>query len=499
MLLKRFYDDGLAQASYLLGCQATGEALVVDPNRDAEQYIEAADAEGLRITHVTETHIHADFVSGSRELAARTGARLYLSAEGGEQWRYAFAEEGAGATLLRDGDAFMVGNLKVEALHTPGHTPEHLSFAVTDTPATDRPMGVFTGDFVFVGDVGRPDLLERAAHFAGTMEAGARTLFRSLQAFKRLPDYLQLWPGHGAGSACGKALGAVPSTTLGYEKIANWGLRIDDEDEFVRAVLEGQPEPPRYFAEMKRINKEGPRLLYRLRRPERLPESRLAPLLRGGALVVDTRPWSEFAVAHVPGTINIPLGRSFTTWAGWLVAYDRDFYIIADDACPQCIDAAMRDLAMIGLDRVAGYFGGSVIGAWASEGRALGRPVPQISALDLAGALRQGRVTVVDVRGAAEWEAGHLPGARNIPLGYLPDRLDELRRDGRPLVVHCRSGSRSAIAASLLRAKGLDRVVNLAGGFVEWEAAGQVVVRGHEADAPILPFARVAHPHAETV
>jgi hydroxyacylglutathione hydrolase len=238
MLLKRFYDPKLAQASYLVGCAATGEALVVDPNRDVDQYVTAADDEGLRISHVTETHIHADFVSGSRELAARTGAKLYLSDEGGPDWRYAFAAAD-GAMLLRDSDSFMVGTVRVEALHTPGHTPEHMTFLITDTATTDRPMGAFTGDFIFVGDVGRPDLLERAAKVAGTMEAGARTLYHSIQRFKGLPDWLQLWPGHGAGSACGKALGAVPSTTLGYERISNWALNAESEDAFVREVLAG--------------------------------------------------------------------------------------------------------------------------------------------------------------------------------------------------------------------------------------------------------------------
>ena len=276
MLLKRIYDTKLAQASYLIGCAATGEAIVVDPNRDIDQYLRAAADEGLTIAVVTETHIHADFVSGSRELVERTGAQLLLSDEGDADWKYAFASA-ASATLLHDGDSFMVGNLKFEVMHTPGHTPEHLTFLVTDTPATDRPMGAITGDFIFVGDVGRPDLLERAAKMQGTMEASARTLFRSLQRFKQFPDHLQIWPGHGAGSACGKALGAVPSSTLGYERFANWGLATTSEDEFVQAVLAGQPEPPKYFAEMKRINKMGPAILggmARALRPRVLPARR---------------------------------------------------------------------------------------------------------------------------------------------------------------------------------------------------------------------------------
>jgi hydroxyacylglutathione hydrolase len=454
MLLKRFYDEKLAQASYLVGCTDTGDALVIDANRDVEQYVRAAEQEGVRITHVTETHIHADFVSGSRELAANAGARLYLSDEGDARWKYAYAAD-AGATLLKDGDSFMVGRVRVDVLHTPGHTPEHVSLMITDTSATDRPMGVFTGDFIFVGDVGRPDLLEKAAKVQGSMEASARTLYRSLQRFRALPDYLQLWPGHGAGSACGKALGAVPSTTLGYEKLANWALAEQSEEEFVAAVLAGQPEPPRYFAEMKRINRDGPSILHGFRRPERLSETRLAALLEQGAVVVDTRPAAEYAAGYIPGTLNIPRNKSFTTWAGWLVPYDRPFYLLVSDTCPGCETEAARDLAMIGLDQVAGFFGSDALETWEAEHHELAT-VPQTSTRELAGALRDGRVAVVDVRGAAEWEAGHLPGVPNIPLGHLAERINELPTD-RPVVVHCQGGGRSSIAASLLRARDDER------------------------------------------
>jgi hydroxyacylglutathione hydrolase len=482
MILKRFYDEKLAQASYLVGCAATGEALVVDPNRDVEPYLRAAQAEGLTLTHVTETHIHADFVSGARELAERTGARLHLSDEGGEEWRYAFAAD-AGAVLLKDGSGFMVGNIRIEALHTPGHTPEHLSFVVTDTAGADRPMGIFTGDFVFVGDVGRPDLLERAARQAGTMEAGARALFRSLERFRSLPDYLQVWPGHGAGSACGKALGAVPQSTVGYEKRFNWGLQARGEAEFVEAVLAGQPEPPRYFAEMKRINREGPRVLGGLPRPPRLEPGELAGLLDAGALVVDTRSPGDFARAHVPGTLNIPLDRSFTTWAGSLVPYDRDFHLLLDASAPGAVEEAARDLAMIGLDRLAGYFGAGTVEAWSGEKRETGS-VARIESAELAERLRAGEVAVLDVRGRAEWEDGHLPGVapeggRNgvlIPLAHLADGLDRVPGD-RPVVVHCQAGGRSPIAASLLQARGFDAVLDYVGGFGEWKAEGYPVER----------------------
>jgi hydroxyacylglutathione hydrolase len=474
MILKRFYDEKLAQASYLIGCAATGDALVVDPNRDADTYVRVAEAEGVEITHITETHIHADFVSGARELAEHTGARLYLSDEGDESWKYGFASQ-YDAVLLKDGDEFKVGNILIQAVHTPGHTPEHLSFLVTDTAGADRPIGILTGDFVFVGDVGRPDLLEKAAKVAGTMDAGARTLFRSIQRFKDLADYLQIWPGHGAGSACGKGLSAIPQSTVGYERMFNWGLLIEDEEEFVEAVLAGQPEPPSYFAEMKRINRDGPRVLGGLRRPQRVAETRLPRLMAEGALVVDTRHAAEYAQAHVPGTINIPLNRSFTTWAGWLIPYDRDFYLVLNDNCSHCVGEAVKDLAMIGLDRVAGYFGTEVLESWSRHGGELGT-VPQIAARELAERLGKDDLAVLDVRGTTEWEAGHMPGVENIPVGYLEEHLERIPRD-RPLVVHCQGGGRSAIAASLLRSKGFDNVINLTGGYDDWEAAGNPTER----------------------
>ncbi|HEX6938169.1 MAG TPA: rhodanese-like domain-containing protein [Longimicrobiales bacterium] len=479
MIVKRFYEEKLAQASYLLGCAAAGEAVVVDPNRDIEQYVAAAEREGVRITAVAETHIHADFVSGVRELAARTGATKYLSGEGGADWAYAYAGEGR-TVLLKDGDAFRVGNIRIEALHTPGHTPEHLTFLVTDGAVADQPIAALTGDFVFVGDVGRPDLLEKAAGVAGTMEPGARRLFRSLQAFKRRPDWLQIWPGHGAGSACGKGLSAIPHSTVGYERLYNWAFRIEDEDEFVRAVLTGQPEPPKYFARMKRVNREGPALVNGIRRPERLPAERLEAVIAAGALVIDTREAADFAAGHVPGTINIPLGRSFSTWAGWLLPADREFYLIVDAAAgAHGMEEAARDLAMIGLDAIGGYFTYDAVDAWAAAGRAL-ETVPQLTVEELAA--RSGEFAVLDVRGRAEWDAARLPetvaGGRlvNVPLGYLPDRLDEVPTD-RPVVVHCQAGARSAIAASVLRANGFDNVMNLVGGFAAWEAAGLPVVR----------------------
>ena len=467
VLIKRFYHDGLAQASYLIGCQKTGEALVIDPNRDAEQYIAAASREGVRITHVTETHIHADYLSGSRELAERSGARLFLSAEGGTDWQYGFAGA-AQATMLRDGDAISVGNLRFDVLHTPGHTPEHVVFVVTDLPASPHPVGAFTGDFIFVGDVGRPDLLERAANIEGTMRVAGAQLFDSLQRFvARYPDYLQLWPGHGAGSACGKALGAVPQSTLGYEKLANWALQHDDRDAFVDAVLAGQPDPPPYFAIMKRLNREGPAVLGHLPTPNHTAAARLDALLGTDATIVDIRRADAAADRFIPGTLNLPLNKAFVGWAGWLVDYERDVYLLTDDGDDRAVRAAAAELAMIGIDRVVGWFGADAFSEWAVSGRAFDA-VPQIDPSALDAAVRAGSVTLIDVRAASEWDAGHIAGARHVPLGRLRPMLATLPRDTN-LVLQCQAGSRSAIAASLARQQGMAQVANLRGGIVAWQ------------------------------
>ena len=470
MFLRRFYDDQLAQASYLVGCQATGEALVVDPNRDVEPYVRAAEVDHLRVTHVTETHIHADFVSGARELARRTGARLLLSDAGGADWRYRYAAE-EGAVLLADGDRFMVGRVAVTAMHTPGHTPEHMTFLVTDTAAASEPMGALTGDFVFVGDVGRPDLLERAANVAGSMETGARQLFGSLQRFALLPDYLQVWPGHGAGSACGKALGAVPQSTLGYERRFNWAFAAADEGEFVRAVLAGQPDPPRYFAEMKRINRDGPRVLGGPLAPPRVEAGAIDTALGAGLPVIDTRPAKAFVAKALAGTINIPANRSFSTYAGSLLPYDRDFFLLIDEHTGPGIAPLARSLAGIGLDRIAGYADVRMLDDRPDDRL---QTIPAIALADLTRAVASGTAALLDVRSRAEWSAGHLPGAVNIPLGELDGCLGALPR-GRPIVVHCQTGARAAIAASLLFARHVPDVRLYGGGFSEWRDAKQPV------------------------
>ncbi|NDJ86257.1 MAG: MBL fold metallo-hydrolase [Chloroflexi bacterium] len=470
MLLKYFYDDRLAQAAYMVGCSATGVAMVIDPARDITPYLEAAAAEGLEICYVAETHIHADFVSGSRELAARTGATLYLSDTGDANWKYQFA--GANTVLLNDGDAWMVGSVRVEVIATPGHTPEHIMLQITDTATTDKPLGLFTGDCLFVGAVGRPDLLEKATAVEGTMIAGAREQYQNIARLRQMPDWLQVWPGHGAGSACGKALGALPSTTLGYEKHTNHAFALDTEDTFVEWLLEDQPEPPAYFAQMKKVNKKGPALLVELPIPEPLTRDQLAELLDAEAQIVDTRDAEAFADHHLAGTISIPSRSSgFCTYAGWLVDYARPVYLIA----PQDqISRILHDLRAVGVDDVRGFYPAEQLdGATAILAR---REAAEVAA-------HRDQFHIIDVRNKAEVDERYIPGSQHIFMGYLAREVANIPRE-KPLVLYCATGIRSHIGASVLAGLGFENVANLDGGIDAWQAAGYPVTEGTPAAEP---------------
>jgi hydroxyacylglutathione hydrolase len=463
MLLERYYDESLAQASYLIGCEQTGDAIVIDPN-PVERY---ENVRRMRIRYVTETHIHADFLSGSRELAREHHATLLLSGHGGEDWSYRNVD---GARLLHDGDTITVGKVRLDVLHTPGHTPEHICFLVTDTAVGDRPMGLISGDFLFVGDVGRPDLLERAANVRGSMERSARQLYASLQRLKDLPDFLQIWPGHGAGSACGKALGAVPQSTLGYERLYSPALQHHDENAFVRWVLADQPEPPPYFAIMKRWNRDG-----RSAREEHdgagwMDAKSVLAAIAKGYQVVDVREPVLFAREHIPGSINIPASRSSATYAGTVLSYDRPIVLI--DGPGSSRFGTTAQLAMIGLD-VSGQAKVSVIEELKQQGHPMAS-IPIVDATSLAS--RANGARVIDVRGRSEWNHGHLPQATHVYLGDLLERAKDMKRD-EPIVVHCQTGTRSSIAASLLTANGFTNVTNFAGGFNAWRKAGLPIAK----------------------
>jgi hydroxyacylglutathione hydrolase len=457
MLLRYFYDDKLAQASYLVGCARTGEALVVDPMRDITPYLDTAAREGLRITHVAETHIHADYVSGGRELAAATGATLYVSDCGTPDWKYAFANQPR-VMAVCDGDMWMVGNIKVEVMHTPGHTPEHIAFVITDTAGADKPIGIFTGDAIFVGDVGRPDLLEEAAGIAGTKEPGARQQYHTVERFKALPDYLQLWPAHGAGSACGKALGAIPSTTLGYEKLFNPAFQFHTEGEFVQWLLDGQPEPPRYFARMKHINKVGAPLIAELPVPPRLTRSEAERALASGATGLDLRPRPQFAQAHLAGMVSAPPSSKMSTFIGSLVDVSADTVLMLDDVSQ--LAEALNTLRAVGFDRIIGCCTPDIL----REGD---DSLPVLDSVEALAAHQNDHALILDVRGHSEWQERHIDGAVNIALAHLPARLADLPTD-RPIIVQCASGYRSQMTASWLRAQGYHNVVSLGDGEARW-------------------------------
>ncbi len=464
MLLKRIHDEDLSHTSYLIGCQATGTAVVIDPRRDIGAYLDEAARHGLRITDVTETHIHADYLSGARELAAATGAALRLSAEGGPDWLYRFDHE-----PLQGGDVFTVGNIALRALHTPGHTPEHLSFLVTDRAHTDQPGFLLTGDFMFVGDLGRPDLLDEAAGGHDTRFGMARQLYGSLQKIlDGLPDYIQVLPGHGAGSACGKALGAVESTTLGYEKATAWWapfLRNADENGFVAALLSGQPDAPLYFGRMKRMNRQGADVLGELPPLQKFEGALLEEALRHGSVLIDTRATEAYSRGHVPLALHVPAGANFVSWGAWILdpeRSDRDVILLADSATGA--EELRQQLRRIGIDRIKGY-------ATHVDGLAT-LPAASVSPARLD---ELDDPYILDVRGAADFAAGHLPDAHNIHGGRVLWHLDELPRE-RPIVIHCQTGARSPIVASALRQAGFSNVLELEGSYDAWLARSNELV-----------------------
>lgn len=468
MLLERYYDESLAQASYLIGCERTRQAIVIDPNRDIERYLRAAEAKRMRIAYVAETHIHADYLSGASQLAASVPgeglherARLLLSAHGGDDWSYRYADS-VGAQLVRDGDEIEIGALRLRIIHTPGHTPEHICFLVTDTVTSEMPLGLVSGDFLFVGDVGRPDLLERAAKVEGTMESSARDLLQSLQRLKDLPDYLQVWPGHGAGSACGKSLGSLPQTTLGFERLYNPALQQASEAAFVEWILKDQPEPPPYFARMKQLNRDGPAEYW----PFELPELHLAAieLQTIKPWVVDLRNTREFARGHRPGSINIPMSKSFVTYAGTVLTYTNPIILIARSA--EQARLAQRELSLIGMDEVVGWIPLTSF-AMMNDNEIVQSIYPEV----LAERMKQGNLRVVDVRGRSEWNEGHIDGAEHIYLGNLAEASAAFKKKDE-IVVHCQSGARSSVAASLLMSLGFRNVVDLPVGFAGWRKAG---------------------------
>lgn len=473
MYFKQIFEPKIAQYAYIIGCQSTGEALVIDPLRDIDQYDRIAEAEGLKVTAAADTHIHADYLTGLREYAER-GVTVYASDAGDKDWKYEWLRgSDYPHRLLTDGDTFHIGKIEIRAIHTPGHTPEHLIYAVTDKGGgANEPMGLATGDFIFVGDLGRPDLLESAAGKEGAMEPSARTLYETVRSIEAMPDYLQIWPGHGAGSACGKALGAVPESTLGYERRFNPALQAaSSQDEFVRYILEGQPEPPMYFARMKRDNRAGPPLLgSTLPEPGNMEVEEVAEqAARKGSTVIDTRTREQFAEAHLPGSLLSSLNKAFNTIAGSFVEEDQDIYLVIE---PERLEEAVRDLIRIGLDRIKGYITPQQFDAYRKGGGKVDS-MPTETFASAAKDFDKGDIEVVDVRKQVDYAAGHIPGALNAADSRLPEKVNQLPRD-KTLYVHCTAGARSAVSAAYLKRAGFD-VVQIDDHISSWKQQGELV------------------------
>jgi len=452
--LERFYLGCLAHASYMVASE--GVAAVIDPQRDVDIYIETAAARGWNIEHVIETHVHADFVSGHSELAERAGARIYLGEGSGAQFPH---------IAVKDGDEIRFGGCRLRFLQTPGHTIESICVLMEDCARPDRPAVVFTGDTLFVGDVGRPDL--SPAH---TPQQLAAILYQSLhQKLLTLPDDTEIYPAHGAGSLCGRQMSSESSSTIGRQRQTNYALRARSAEEFVSLLIDNLAAAPEYFATEVDLNRKGVGPLSQLPALQPLPPEAVVRLTREGAVVVDTRPSTQFAAAHVPGSIHIALTGQYASWAARILGLNTPIVIVGED--PDHIRESQMRLARVGMETVLGYLEDGVAG-WVRSGREL-ESIAQITVTDLADFVRSepDQVTVLDVRESAELEAGAIANAVHIPLGKLQTRMAELDTS-RLVAVHCKGGYRSSIAASLLRRAGLRNITNVAGGFDAWKAAG---------------------------
>lgn len=471
MILETVKAEGLAHLSYLLGDEEAGVCAVIDPRRDMGIYLELARENHVRITHVLETHIHADFVSGSRELAAKTGARIGVGAEAGAD------ASGFEHRPLHGGDMLELGSLTLKVLHTPGHTPEHVCFLVSGGKGAQAPWAVFTGDTLFAGEVGRPDLLGD-----GSEETLARQLFHSLRE-KLLPlgDDVEVYPAHGAGSPCGGSIGDRNATTIGYERRCSPHLQARDEETFVSNLLSSLPPAPAYYPRMKKINAAGPEVkgdAPLLLLP--IDAAQFAEEAKGpDALVLDTREIEAFGGGHIAGALNIALRpQEFALWAGWMLRPEqRILLVLPDDSQAR---SAARHLFRIGIENIAGYLRRGMRG-WFEAGLPF-ETLPQMSVHALREHIHSTDeyLTVLDVRRRDEWEEkGHIPAARHRFAGHLPQHLSELDRD-KAIAVYCASGYRASVAASLLKREGFARVHNVPGSFSAWEAAGFEVEKGRQ-------------------
>ena len=462
MIIDRVFTPGLAQVAYLIADEASGDVAVIDPRRDVDAYIAWADERGYGITAIFETHVHADFVSGALELAARTGASVYASWE---------SEQTSPHTPLADAESVAVGSLSLKALWTPGHTPEHLAFLLIDPAQGKEPVALFSGDVLFVGEVGRPDLLG-----ADQIQDLATKLYHTvMDRLFRLPDDLIVYPGHTAGSACGKKIGEAPYTTIRGERIGNYAFQARSRDAFVQMVLDGMPLAPTYYPVMKQVNKVGATPLADLPAPRALDPAHLAAADEGGAVIIDARPFERFGAGHIPGAIAAGLGKNFLAWMGWLAPYDHDIVLVlpSDDD----LDEAVIEVRRIGLDRIAGYLAGGMA-SWTGDGRDI-RTLSQITAPELAHRREvRPNMIVLDVRSDEEWRDEHIPNAVHLYAGKIAQGADPNLPKDADIAVICASGYRSSFVASLLMDRGYRRLINVDGGMDDWNKRKLPITRG---------------------
>lgn len=470
MFFHQRFIPGLAIASYMVGDEKAKQVAVIDPTRDVDEYVRIATEEGLHITHILETHVHADYVSGSAELKARLGGepKVVVSGMGGKEWTPPYAD-----IVVKDGDEVTLGNIRLRAMHTPGHTPEHVAWALFDeTRSKDAPWMLFSGDFVFVGDVGRPDLLGPEQR-----KQLAHQLYQSVfEKLPLLPDFTEIFPGHGAGSLCGKAIGTRRSSTLGFERRFNRSMQRVEEPQWTEALLNDMPLAPPYFRRMKQLNSTGPAILgHDLPGQKRFSAAEIHRRLCPDCMVLDVRPKEAFAAAHVPGSINIPLGPNLPSWAGWVLSYDKHLVVVASS--PHDMPEVATHLIRVGLDRIEGYMEDG-IEAWQNQGFPIAR-LETISVQELEARFKgeaAARPFVLDVRTDSEWNGGHIAGALHVHGGVLKDRYAEVPKD-RPVAVICGTGYRGSIAASFLKSHGYEKVANVLGGMTAWKAAGLPTIK----------------------
>ena len=453
MYFKQFYLGCLAHASYMIG--SGGEAAVVDPRRDVDSYIDEAREQGLEIKHVIETHLHADFVSGHRELASRTGAKIYFGAKAGAKFEH---------VPVREGDEIHMGDVVLRFLETPGHTPESVSVLVVDRAVSDAPKAVLTGDTLFIGDAGRPDLL--GAKMSAQELAGM--LFDSLHdKLMTLPDSVEVYPAHGAGSLCGRNISSETSSTIGQQREFNYALRPMPREDFVRMMTTDLPEAPEYFARDVAINRDGAAEMTDLPEPAALEPRDVEALRKKGAIVLDTRSSAQYGAGHVPGSMNIGLSGQFASWAGALLSPSTPIVLVSEEE--EEVREARTRLARVGIENVAGYLAGGIL-EWHRAGLPLAT-MEQVSVEELHARMREGQVAkIVDVRRPGEWNAGHIADALHAPLNTLAGSAASLPKD-EPVAVICQSGYRSSIATSILEQQGLTRVTNVVGGMNAWRGA----------------------------